>query len=235
MNYKIIIDEQRLRDFIDWLPALEKHETYYCCLMARNKYVRDDPKFANLVHVKTDKAQLKRFTSDKERLFDKIKQLECEFGSYVQKGSVIPQEALALYINPNPRDMEKAAKASVKKLLDLILMPYNGYNPHQEVMSEIQRSKSKSDWIDFDFDLEIVYDADIPTKRFDAVLGSCAYRILRTRGGFHLLVDPNAIAPGMRKHWYKDISNMPNVDVRGDNMIPVPGCVQGNFSPYFIK
>lgn len=231
MNYKVVINEQNLRNFIEWLPPLEKNETYYCCLMARNKYVRDNPNLQQLVHVKTDKAQLKRFTSDKERLFDKIKQLECEIGSYVQRGTTIPQEALAFYINPNPRDMEKAAKASVKKLLDLILMPYNGYNPQQEVMSEIQRAVGNKYYLDFDFD-NVDYNMYIST--FDQFLGNCGYQILKTRGGFHLLVKLGDELSKRPNLWYKQISGLPGVDIKGDNMIPVPGCVQGDFSPYFV-
>ena len=31
-NYKIIANESRLKAFIDWLPDLKNHETYYVCL-----------------------------------------------------------------------------------------------------------------------------------------------------------------------------------------------------------
>ena len=83
MNYKIITNEKKLRDFIEWLPNLEPNEKYYVSLFARKKYSSD---------IKSnDKTQLKRFVSDKERMFDKIKQLECEVGAYKLKDA--PQES----------------------------------------------------------------------------------------------------------------------------------------------
>src|SRR5690606_18630002 len=106
-NYQIIRSLASLQDFVDWLPELMPGEVYYLSLLARAKYSEQ------LGRVKSDKAQLKRFTSDKSRLIDKIAQLECEVGSYKLKGIPVPEEALALYITVNPRSMTRAAKSSV--------------------------------------------------------------------------------------------------------------------------
>ncbi len=225
MNYKIIRDEQKLRDFIDWLPPLSKNETYYVSLFARSKYCK------GIAQISQDKQQLKRFTSSKERLFEKIKQLECEVGSYVQKGVAIPQEALAVYINPNPRDMEKAAKASLIRFAELITKPYTGYNPHQEVMTEIQKSVGKKIYFDLDFDH---VDYETTMLEVKKCINIDAVTSLMTRGGFHLLIELSKIEKQFEKSWYKNMTSIAGIDVRGDNLIPVVGCTQGDFVPYFV-
>ncbi|MFY7788875.1 MAG: hypothetical protein ACOVQA_13485 [Thermoflexibacteraceae bacterium] len=226
MNYQIIKDEQLLKEFIAWLPDLQKHETYYVSLFARNKYSK------NTAHLKADKAQLKRFTSNKEALFDKIKQLECEFGAYKLQGLPIPQEALAVYITPNPRDMLKATKNSLVKFAQLITQDYTGYNPHQEVMSELQQACSRKVYFDLDFD-NVSIQAMLPSI-IPFINPNCLH-FLQTRGGFHLLIELAKLEKQYEKTWYQKLTTLQGCDVRGDNLIPVVGCTQGEFVPHFVK
>lgn len=232
MTYRIIKDEKLLKDFIQWLPDLKPTEKYYLCLFARNKYCKE------LTHIKSDKAQLKRFVSDKERMFQKIKQLEIPLGWYLQKETPVPEVALALYITPNPREMWKASVNSMVKLANCIRDQNILVNPHQEVLSEIQKTKSRTCWIDFDIDLskedmeksEEVKDLVNTLKGF---VNPDAVQWLQTRGGYHMLVNPEKINLEYKNSFYKNISNY--ADQAGDNMIPVPGCTQGNFIPHFIN
>ncbi len=218
--YQIVKDELKLKQFIDWLPDLENDETYYVALFARKKYSSE---------VKSDKCQLKRFTSTKKYLIDKIYQLEIPVGRYKTNGEGITQDSLALYINPNPRSFVRATKQSLKVFADLITKDYSNYNPHQEVMSEIQKAKSRTVYFDFDFD-----NVEFDILKFDFINHDCLH-IVKTKGGFHLLVEVDKIDKQYSKSWYNDISKMKNVDVRGDNLLPVIGCTQGNFIPHFIE
>lgn len=232
--YQITTDSTKLREFIDWLPDLEPHETFYLCLFARSKYVKDTH---GLPHIRSDKAQLKRFTSNKERMYDKIRQLSCPLGSYKQKDIPVPQEALALYITINPRSFTKANTASVRKLLDLALQPYNGFHPYQEVMSEIQKAKSRSVFVSFDFDCD--HDSYVKALwNLRNKINEEAVSTVATRGGFHLIVQPAKVAEEFKKSWYNDIKEQlreysSDSENAGDIMLPVPGTYQGGHTPYF--
>ncbi|MGB0430021.1 MAG: hypothetical protein ACPGLV_06070 [Bacteroidia bacterium] len=220
MNYKIIEDEKALNQFIDWLPELQENETYYLSLFARKKY------FKKLIK-SNDKTQLKRFTCNKEMMIEKIRQLEVQLGSYQLKETKAPQESLVLYIHPNPRNMQKATFKLLRKCTDLIESNASGFNLQAEALSAIQKSKSKSHFVDFDID-----DKDVDLTPLKTILPKNAYEILETRGGYHILVKPQ-IAP--KTKWHQQIINAFDVDVSGDQMIPVQGCVQGGFVPRFIK
>lgn len=238
-NYKIIHDEQALLDFIDWLPDLKENEVFYLMLMSRKKYCPELIK-------SNDKSQLKRFTSTKERLVDKIRQLEIPLGRYKIGGIDAPQESLVLYINPNPRCMKKATKLMGKRCWEL--NDSNGYNLHQEAMSCIQQSKSYSYVIDFDIDTKDVDLTELwknifPDKTWKSIP---IYDVLETRGGYHLLVKPDVATMSIRSHnsnhlhqwsldWYKRISKLYPVDQSNDQLLPVVGACQGNWIPKFIN
>ena len=228
MNYQIIKDENILKEFIEWLPNLEEGETYYVGLLARSKYEKGDT-------IKSDKQQLKRFTSRKEDLFYKIWQLECPVGAYTQKGNPVPQESLAIYITPNPRSMYDATFSGLATLAKCIQHQKRTHNPHQEVMNEIQRSKSRSCFVDFDIDYkEPNYERFLKPWVFERVGNTANVKVIETRGGYHVLVDPSTVEEPFKKNWYQELAKHPHTDQTGDQLIPIPGCTQGDFMPNFV-
>lgn len=231
MNYKVVKDEKLLRAFIEWLPDLKETEKYYFCLFARNKYCKE------LSHIKSDKAQLKRFVTDKERMFQKIKQLEIEVGWYMQREFPVPESALALYMTVNPRNMFKATINTMVKLAHSIRDQNINMNAHQEAMSEIQKAKSRTYWIDFDIDYPVdIGDPELYTNNMkEQILQKVnkeAVTLLKTRGGLHCLIQPDKVEQQYKNTFYQNLAKF--ADQSGDQMIPVPGCTQGNFIPHFI-
>lgn len=221
-NYRIIQDEAVLKDFIRWLPELRPGEVYYGCLFARKKY---DPTGV----VKNDKNQLKRFTAtSKEYLVQKFKQMECEYGTYRTKGMPIPQNALALYMMPNPRSLKRATQKTLVELARLLAsdQPITK-NPSKVALSELQKNASRKVYLGFDYD-----GIKLSREDFVPVINPECVTILNTRGGCHALVEVAKIGPRYTKTWHKGMSSIPGCDVRGDVLMPVPGCTQGGYVPF---
>jgi hypothetical protein len=237
MNYKIITDEKILIDFIDnFLPELQTNECYYFCLFARSKYAKNEDGSNKFPHIKTDKAQLKRFiAANKSRILSKIKQLEVPIGAYKTKdGDDIPQESLALYINPGPRNQKKAMFTLMKKFIEIQEGSAENFNINAEALSAIQKSRSRKGFVDFDIDLENA-EAVVGEKMHYDYINKEAVHFLKTRGGMHILVDTSKIEKRYEHKWYQFFANTFTIDVKGDNMIPVPGTYQGGFTPHFIQ
>lgn len=66
MNYKIVKNQDELQAFIDELPELKDGQKYYYSLFARKKYGATEG-------LKSDKCQLKRGTTTKERMIRDFK------------------------------------------------------------------------------------------------------------------------------------------------------------------
>lgn len=221
-NYDIVLDSKELEAFIQFLPLLNPGECYYCALFARKKYHES---------AKNDKSQCKRFVAtDKNWLFRKIMQLEIADGAYTNKdGSQVHNDSLSLYINLNPRSFALAQRRLLVRLAESIAERHIDLNPSAAAFSEIQKAKSRTAWVDFDFDNMSSEDLYL-----GETLNEEAYRIINTRGGFHLLVHPPSIQTQFMNNWYVNIAAHPNCDVTGDNMVPIPGCTQGGFIPRLI-
>jgi hypothetical protein len=217
---------------------------YYLSLFARKKYCKDLIK-------SNDKTQLYRFTANKSNMLRKIKELERPLGMWHLREVSAPQESLVLYILPNPRCMAKANKTMGKHCWDLDRS--KNYNLVTEAMSCIQKSKSRACFVDFDIDDKTLSGSDIieAMKRIaprvhPRVLRN-TYTLFETRGGYHMLVDPTIMSEAIKidndsslvnkypLNWHGEITKRFPVDQSGDQMIPVPECVQGGFTPKMIN
>jgi len=236
MNYKIIKCEETFNKFLEWLPELEDSQKFYFSLFARKKYGATEG-------LKADKGQLKRFTASKEQAYNKIKKLEVELGSYEVDGVKVNQDSLVLYVTVNPRDMHKAGLKTAKELVSMVADGRTIYNPQSVALNQIQVTGVKK-YFDIDLDLKegqelsnlnlwnVILDNDL--------INSTAIKdnIIKTRGGYHILVELDKISESYKKKWFNNFSQLKDerftIMMNGDNMTPVPGCVQSDFIPYLI-
>jgi hypothetical protein len=221
--YQLIADRQELQKFIDWLPETKDSEQYYMSLFGRKKYLPDHPA------LKSDKTMLSRWTTVKERMINKIEQKETKVGTYLGHNDLaVPQEALAVYMTPSPRDFRRVGFETIKTFADK-LGKGEYLNPRQEVMNLIQNTAVKNRFHVFDIDQK---DPAILAK-VESFVGDL-YNAIETRGGYHIIINPQDLENEVvDKNWYKGIAQM--ADVRGDALVPVPGCYQGMFIPKLIK
>ena len=226
-TYQIIRDRAAFEVFIDWLPEPAAHEAYYVTLLARKKYHPS---------ALSDKTALKRVVATtKPLLIRKVEQLALPLGRYRNnKDEAIAQDALALYITINPRSLKLAQQNLLRRLVDVALDANNVQNPAALALSEVQKSRSRTVSVDFDFDID---DDDVmeTANQIAEIADAGNVRFLRTRGGMHALVNPQGASETGTRFWHKAISALPGCDVVGDSLIPVPGCVQGGFVPYFFS
>ncbi len=240
-RHHIIRDPGLFSEFVEWLPDLNHNECYYLTLQARRKY---SPSILS-----SDAPQLTRFVATRRNLATKVAQLECPIGAYCTRDETsVPDEALALYLTPNPRCMRKATYASAQAMLTSLQnseqQPTIKLKPHSEALTQIHKARSRSVFVHFDVDLvtgDNSSDVNAPKcglsideiyKKTVEFVGRQAANIIVTRGGCHILIETAKVA-GTVRNWHPRIVEEFNVDQTGDLMIPVVGCRQGDFVPHF--
>ena len=222
-HYKIISDAEVLSNFIETLPDIENTEVYYICLFGRHKY---DPSFPNT----RDSGQLARIICKKDDIIEKIRRLESPLGSYSRDGFVATQKCLAMYIGLNPRCLIKANKNLLVEMATRLADGNFQFNPITLATTEVHKATNRKFFVDFDYD--DCNPAYYLPKFLEILSNQESFRILKTRGGFHLIVELSKLEKN--NNWYQKLSSLPNCDVKGSyNLTPIPGCFQGDFVPYF--
>jgi len=171
------------------------------------------------------------FTGDMGELKEKIRRLEAPVGSYSRDGAVASQECLSVYLALNPRSLVKANKSTLLEMARRMMDGPHDFSAVSVAMTEVHRAVDRKFFIDFDFD-----DAEPAAylERIREILPEARmWRIIRTRGGFHLIVVLEAIRE-LKTQWHRELTALAGCDVRGTkSLTPVPGCTQGGFTPHF--
>lgn len=223
-HYQIIKNLEELENFVDWLPELEENECYYVELFCRRKYALDMPhsKSYNLV----------RHIAPRDGIINALRRMEVPVGSYTLRGTMVTQESLAVYISTNPRCLTKAAFSLVHTLLEKIQTKAE-LRPHSAALTAIHRSKARSNFVTFDIDTDPACNYNRAFMEVRELIGGEAVNIIKTRGGYHLLVKLDKVI-SVIKNWHPKIQSLVMPDQTGDILSPVPGCVQGDHIPYMV-
>lgn len=227
MNYQIVTDEKILDDFIETLPNTTENEVFYLCLFGRHKYC---PTWKNT----KDHNQLARFLARKSQIKEKIRRLECPLGSFTRDGVPAPQECLALYIGLNPRSLARANRNLLVELAKRVADGQTGFNPVTLAHTEVHKAIGQKKYVSFDIDGVPPENVPNHEKKLKTILPDGTYRLLITKGGFHIIVLLDNVKE-LKTNWYKQLADHPNCDVKGTECLtPVPGCYQGGFTPHFV-
>jgi hypothetical protein len=217
MRYKIIKDIDKLNDFINMLPNLEFGETYFIRLLTRSKYVNEV----------SDDQDLKFLTVPKDKIIQSLKQLETKIGTYDN----LKENEICAYLSPNPRSQKEVIKKTLQ-YFSKVVGNYNGQDPMVLISEFYKRSYSRHIYYDIDFDKCDVGFTLSQTKKF---INNDCVKVLHTKNGLHLIIKISDIDIKKYPNWLQNIQTLPNYDSNcsSDNNIPIPGCSQFGFIPYF--
>jgi hypothetical protein len=237
--YDFIPDEAALAEFIGAVvPDLEDEEAFVLLLKARKKYLSAEER--ERVTIRDSLPFRQEVVNQKENLVRRIKEFAADGSLFTDKNGVqIPHHSFCVYLTMNPRSQRRAAVETVKKLTDLI------HNRQRislvsMVKSEIHRAPSRKIFLDLDIDPEEGDDLDAIIAKVKAILRGSTMYLIKSSTGAHILVKTAEIDPDIKKTFYQEIKVVSDamhgaIDIKGDNMLPLPGTSQGGRVPRWIK
>lgn len=238
MSDTLFKNEEESKKFIKKvLQSLNNDEVYIMVLTARKKYCSTIS--SSLEVVNRDIIR----NNDTNKIIKKLKKMSIVEGLYTDKNEdIIPIEAFALYILPEPRSMLKAYMEFTKNinewnyenLIKSNVVEDSNLELYRKLdlklFSAIHRSKSKSKYFIIDIDKKdetllknILYF--IKNKKFEHPEN--IQWISETRGGYHVILNRNDETGKIIHEIMK--RKMEFVEFRKETMTPVVGCSQGGF------
>lgn len=227
MNYKLIHNEDQLKKFINFLPDLGDNEGYFIILIARKKWYPESG--IPSAH------KLKRETVSKNKIIQTIRQWEVQEGNYESVGFPIDQRNLGVYIGFNPKNQYNACFELINQCLAAIRSNRNNINVKSMANDVIQGSNGTKHFIDIDVDIKEGEDYQEIEKFIKSVVYESHLTFIKTNGGFHCLVKLDGLKGN--NSWYQQIKShtfKSELNIMSNDLVPIVGCNQGTFIPYFL-
>lgn len=242
-EYSLLKNEEETKRFVEKvLQPLKNDEVYITVLTARKKYC--EVISSSLEVVNRDIIR----SNDTNKIIRKFRKMSVVKDLYTdKKEDIIPMDAFALYVLPEPRSTLKGYKEFNKNINEWIYSDLLGAiknleyyrNIDTKMFSAIHKSKSRSCYFIFDIDLK---DGELLSNFYSTLLDNQIKEesikwISDTRGGYHIILERNE-STGTFVHLFKtgrikmhkplDISfTNTYIELRKETMTPVPGCLQG--------
>ncbi|MBN2531844.1 MAG: hypothetical protein JXB88_03075 [Spirochaetales bacterium] len=256
--YNFIADKDTLVRFLQILPPLEKDDVWMFILCARDKYLADEEKKKyDLKDTSVVERKIVRY-SEIERMMRVLKRFHIQTGGYTDtRCNPLPPECFVLYFTINPKSIMKAVKHFIGRYLDY-LFELSGTDKKEEIwekmklldshiMTDVQSNNSRNKYfIDLDFDTVDKNAGNKYVKEFinTTLKGQSEYYVIETRGGYHILITRKSMSDSARKTFYtkvkecevagkKELGDRFEVIVNKQEMIPLPGTLQGGFRVRF--
>lgn len=236
--YSLMKNEDETKKFIEKvLQPLEDDEVYITVLTARKKYCSN---ISSSMEVVT--RDIIR-NNDTNKILRKLRKMSVVENLYTNKnGDIIPIEAFALYILPEPRSMLKAYNEFAKVVNEWSYNNLVGDNKDLELyrrldvklFSSIHKSKSKSNYFILDVDKkdEILLTSILKIMKDNCIENESIRYITETRGGYHIILDRNETTGKFIHHFknsYTYLFQENVIEFRKDMMTPISGLLQGGF------
>lgn len=216
-TYRFVDSLEELRfTYNHILPRLKENEVYFLCAAARNKKLsQDERSYYGISRAEMYDSQIVR-TDTFESFMKAVYKFEINKKAFTTKnGYAYPDKSLILYLFQDPIDAYAASKAMVQYILETqgnltnaVLKNseegikqgwYNIRKIFDSFKSIFAKNRGTKVWLDVDIDVEFnsieqeKKFVDFMRLFFNAKLGSRNYIIIRTAGGFHVLIKRNSL------------------------------------------
>jgi hypothetical protein len=256
----LIHDLDEVRHFYDFiLPILSPSEVYFLSLSARNKYLTAEER------VEFDLGRTEMFERrvvrerDWNKFYRTLRKFECHDDGYLTKnGKPIPPKSVICYININPSDVFKAYKefsnVMNEYMFELSQLSMNNRSTENlmprmrkmelVMMNAFQHSRGAKHYLDVDFD--VPKDA----RGYNLLLSflgeltahAVQYHVIDTKSGYHVLLKRDTVKFNFPTYLRiletgarEKISDKIEIVVNDNEMIPLPGTLQGEYPVRILK
>jgi hypothetical protein len=252
---KFVYNEDELKKFFDIVvPPLNNKEVYFTSLSARNKQLTEEERILYSLG-RTEMFERKTIREKDWLKFKRTiyKYETSENAMTGREGMPLPSKCLIIYFNINPCDMVKAYRTFMDNMNENLFNLLSGGGSgdgyfkriDRELMNAIQKSTGTRHYIDIDIDVKDKYT--LPFKQFleaflqELKIKEVEYFVVETKNGYHILLKKESI------HFnYNHLIDLARIDAadgilgikeiehNSNGMIPLPGCLQGDF-PVKVK